>query len=377
MNNEGLSGDLRLSVPPCQSNSIRRSSKRKVLLLVISLSGMAAILIIAIGALLNLKWLKKPKSSGGTELMLAAKYERFSYYDLLHSTDNYNESNLPGEGSYCSVYKGILSDGTVVAIKVFNLLVEGSLKSFVRECEVLKSLCHRNLTKVLGSCCNLDFKALVLKYMPNGNLEKCSYSHNHFLDMFQRINIMIDVAYAFEYLHYGYDTPVVHCDLKPSNILLDEDMAAHVSDFGITKMFGEGESILHTNTLATLGYIAPEYGSEGIVSTRIDVYSFGIVLMEVFSRMRPSDEMFLGDLSLKSWIEDSLPDALQVVDANLIRPEDEHFTHKLKCVLLIMNLALNCCRESPRERMNMKDVLAELLKIKNQFQFLMIHTVRS
>nr|XP_027095892.1 probable LRR receptor-like serine/threonine-protein kinase At3g47570 [Coffea arabica] len=213
--------------------------------------------------------------------------------------------------------------------------------------------------------------------MPNGNLEKCSYSHNHFLDMFQRINIMIDVAYAFEYLHYGYDTPVVHCDLKPSNILLDEDMAAHVSDFGITKMFGEGESILHTNTLATLGYIAPEYGSEGIVSTRIDVYSFGIVLMEVFSRMRPSDEMFLGDLSLKSWIEDSLPDALQVVDANLIRPEDEHFTHKLKCVLLIMNLALNCCRESPRERMNMKDVLAELLKIKNQFQFLMIHTVRS
>ncbi|CDP09585.1 unnamed protein product [Coffea canephora] len=371
MNNEGLCGDPRLSVPLCQSNSIRRSSKRKVLLLVISLSGMAAILIIAIGALLNLRWLKKPKSSSGIELMSAAKYERFSYYDLLHSTDNYNESNLLGEGSYGSVYKGILSDGTIVAIKVFNLLVEGSLKSFDKECEVLKSLRHRNLIKVLGSCCNPNFKALVLKYMPNGNLEKWLYSHNHFLDMFQRINIMIDVACALEYLHYGYDAPVVHCDLKPSNILLDEDMAAHVSDFGIAKMFGQGESILHTNTLATLGYIAPEYGSEGIVSTRIDVYSFGIVLMEIFSRMRPSDETFSGDLSLKSWVEDSLPNALQVVDANLIRPEDEHFTDKLKCVTLIMKLALNCCTECPRERISMKDVFAELIKIKHQFQFLM------
>ncbi|XP_027173219.1 probable LRR receptor-like serine/threonine-protein kinase At3g47570 [Coffea eugenioides] len=99
--------------------------------------------------------------------------------------------------------------------------------------------------------------------------------------------------------------------------------------------------------------------------------------MEIFSRMRPSDETFSGDLSLKSWVEDSLPDALQVVDANLIRPEDEHFTDKLKCVTLIMKLALNCCTECPRERISMKDVLAELIKIKHQFQFLMTHTVRS
>ncbi|XP_071904215.1 receptor kinase-like protein Xa21 [Coffea arabica] len=368
MNNEALCGDPRLGVPPCQCNS----RKRKVL--VISLSVIAAIMIIAIVAILVLRWLKEPKGSGGTELMSVAKYERFSYYDLLHSTDNYSESNLLGEGSFGSVYKGILNDGIAVAIKVFNLQVEGALKSFDRECEVLRSLRHRNLTMVLGSCSNPDFKALVLKYMPNGNLDKWLHFRDHFLDLFQRVNIMIDVACALEYLHYGYDTPVVHCDLKPSNILLDEDMVAHVSDFGISKMFGEGESILHTNTLATLGYIAPEYGSEGVVSTRIDVYSFGIVLIETFSRMKPSDEMFSGDLSLRSWVEDCLPDALQVVDANLIRPEDEHFTHKLKCVLLIMNLALNCCRESLGERMNMKDVLANLKKIKQQL--LLIPTVR-
>ncbi|XP_027171764.1 probable LRR receptor-like serine/threonine-protein kinase At3g47570 [Coffea eugenioides] len=215
-----------------------------MLLLVISLSVIAAILIIAIVAILVLRWLKKPNGSGGAALMSVAKYEIFSYYDLLHSTDNYSESNLLGEGSFGSIYKGILSDGIVVAIKVFNLQVEGALKSFDRECEVLRSLHHRNLTMVFGSYSNPDLKALVLKYMPNGNLDKWLSFRDHFLDLFQRVNIMIDVACVLEYLYYDYDTPVVHCDLKPSNILLDEDMAAHVSDFENLQEKDEHEDVL-------------------------------------------------------------------------------------------------------------------------------------
>lgn len=109
-----------------------------------------------------------------------------------------------------------------------------------------------------------------------------------------------------------------------------------------------------------------EYGTEGMVSTSIDVYSFGVILMETFSRRKPSDEMFSENLSLKKWVEESLPDALQVIDANLIRTEDKHFTEKLECVLLIMQLALNCCKECPGERMNMKDVLVELKNIQHQ-----------
>ncbi|KAL3522520.1 hypothetical protein ACH5RR_015354, partial [Cinchona calisaya] len=109
------------------------------------------------------------------------------------------------------------------------------------------------------------------------------------------------------------------------------------------------------------------YGLEGLVSTRADVYSFGIVMMETVSRTKPSDQMFSGDLSLKKWIEDSLPNAtLHVIDGNLISPEDENFTHKLECVVQIMKLALNCCRECPGERINMKDVVAEIKKIKHQ-----------
>ncbi|XP_047954876.1 receptor kinase-like protein Xa21 [Salvia hispanica] len=115
--------------------------------------------------------------------------------------------------------------------------------------------------------------------MPNGNLEKWLYSHNYFLNFMERLNIMIDVASALDYLQGGYSAPIVHSDLKPSNVLLDKDMIAHVSDFGIAKLLCDGDSMVLTNTLGTLGYIAPDYGSDGLVSTRCDVYSYGVMLM--------------------------------------------------------------------------------------------------
>ncbi|XP_047945497.1 probable LRR receptor-like serine/threonine-protein kinase At3g47570 [Salvia hispanica] len=203
-------------------------------------------------------------------------------------------------GVPCSVYKGILNNGKLVAAKVFNLQLEGISKIFDVECEILCSIRHRCLNSVISCCSNEEFKALILEYMPNGNLEKWLYSHNYFLNFMERLNIMIDVASALEYLHGGYSTPIFHSDLKPSNVLLDEDMVTLVSDFGIAKFLCDGDSTVLTNTLGTLGYIAPEYGSEGLVSTRCDVYSYGVMLMEVFTRKKPSDDMFVGDLSLKS-----------------------------------------------------------------------------
>ena len=155
------------------------------------------------------------------------------------------------------MYKGTLLDGTSIAIKVFNLNIEGGFKSFEAECDVLCSIHHRNLVKIISSCSSIDFKALVLEYMPKGNLRKWLYSHNHFLDMIERLNVMIDVASSLEYLHHGCPLPVAHCDLKPSNILLNKDMVALVSDFGISKFLGNEDSMTQTMTLATIGYMAP------------------------------------------------------------------------------------------------------------------------
>ncbi|XP_059637183.1 receptor kinase-like protein Xa21 [Cornus florida] len=278
----------------------------------------------------------------------------------MRATDGFSESNLLGMGSFGSVYKGTLTDGKILAVKVFNLQQETAFKSFDTECIILRNIRHRNLTKVISNCSNFDFKALILEYMPNGSLEKWLYSHNYFLDILQRLDIMIDVMCALAYLHHDYSTCVVHCDLKPNNVLLDQDMVAHVSDFGIAKSLEKGESIALTKTLAAFGYIAP-------VSTRCDVYSYGIMLMETFTRKKPVDEIFTGGMSFKSWVNQSLPNAIiHVIDSNLLKPEEAHFPAKLQCLSSLMELAQNCSAESPQERINMKDALVALKKIKLQ-----------
>ncbi|XP_059632073.1 receptor kinase-like protein Xa21 [Cornus florida] len=367
MSNEALCGAPRFQVRLCDNKSLHKSKVNKMLYILLPIA-----LIVLASAILLLMCLKsrwrRNKNPIQPESIAAVTLERIAHHELVRATNGFSESNLLGTGSYGSVYQGTLTDGTVLAAKVFNLQQETAFKSFDTECEILRNIRHRNLTKVISSCSNLDFRALILEYMPNGNLEKWLYSHNYLLDILQRLDILIDVACALDYLHHGYSTRVVHCDLKPCNVLLDEEMVAHVSDFGIAKFLEQGDSIALTKTLATIGYIAPEYGLEGLVSTRCDVYSYGIMLMETFTRRKPIDDLFVEDLSLKGWVNQSLPDAIiQVVDSNLLRPEEEHYTAKVKCVSSIMELALNCSAESPQERINMKDALVALKKIKLQF----------
>ncbi|KAM3239176.1 hypothetical protein P3L10_014210 [Capsicum annuum] len=148
------------------------------------------------------------------------------------------------------------------------------------------------------------------------------------------------------------------------NVLLDEDMVAHLSDFGISKLLGDAERDLYTETLATLGYIAPEYGLDGLVSTKCDVYSYGIMLLETLTRRKPNE--FEGDLSLKQWVSYSLPEAvMDVVDANLLTSTVNRLQKELDVVASIMKVALDCCAKSPARRTNMKDVVVMLQKIKN------------
>ncbi|WMV32125.1 hypothetical protein MTR67_025510 [Solanum verrucosum] len=341
LSNDALCGDSRFIVKPCLTKFTEKLRRKMVLTSLYILLGIGSLLALTVGyAVLRLR--KTKKNASQVDVSLVKEHERISYYELEQATEGFNESNLLGSGGFSAVYKGILKDGTLLAAKVFNVQLEGAFKSFDAECEILRNLRHRNLTKVITSCSNLDFKALVLEYMPNGTLNKWLYSHNLFLKLLQRLDIMIDVASAMEYLHNGYSTPVVHCDLKPSNVLLDQDMVGHVSDFGIAKLLGAGEaSFVQTRTIATIGYIALEYGQDGIVSTSCDVYSFGILIMETFTRMRPSDEIFNGEMSIQCWVSDSFPSGIhKVVDSNLVMPGEEQIDLKMQCLLSIIELAL-------------------------------------
>ncbi|XP_015169236.1 probable LRR receptor-like serine/threonine-protein kinase At3g47570 [Solanum tuberosum] len=295
MSNEGLCGNSQEHFPACPSNSKNHSEskKRRMIWIVVAFSVISVIVLTSaiVFVLMRHRGITVTAEDEGLPEVVP---QRISYYELQRVTQGFDEINLLGSGSFGSVYKGTLADGMIVAVKVFNVQMEGTFQTFDRECELLRNLRHRNLTKIVSSCSNLDFKALILEYMPNESLDKLLYSRDFCSSMMQRLNIMVDIASALEYLHHGYSVGVIHCDLKPSNVLLDNDMVGHLTDFGIAKLLTKEESIAHTS------YIDPEYGLEGLISKRSDVYSFGIMLLETFTKKKPSDEMFAGDLNLRS-----------------------------------------------------------------------------
>ncbi|XP_020881863.1 probable LRR receptor-like serine/threonine-protein kinase At3g47570 [Arabidopsis lyrata subsp. lyrata] len=311
-----------------------------------------------------------------------------SYGDLQNATDGFSSSNLIGSGSFGTVFKALLPvENKVVAVKVLNMERRGAKKSFMAECESLKDIRHRNLVKLLTACSSIDFqgnefRALIYDFMPNGSLdmwlhpEEIEEIHrpSRTLTLHERLNIAVDVAFVLDYLHVHCHEPIAHCDLKPSNVLLDDDLTAHVSDFGLARLLlkFDRESFLNQLSSAgvrgTIGYAAPEYGMGGQPSIHGDVYSFGVFLLEMFTGKRPTNELFGGNFTLHSYIKSALPE--RVLDA-----ADESILHIglrvgfpiVVCLKLVFEVGLRCSEESPTNRLAMSEVAKELISIRERF----------
>ncbi|KAI5675479.1 hypothetical protein M9H77_06429 [Catharanthus roseus] len=365
--NKDLCGNPTLQVPPCTNKTHGPGSLSKNRLVKIVVPVISSVMLIVV---LVSFWIigrrKIVKQTDPAEALQMTTYERISYREIQQATDNFSASNLIGQGSSGSVYKGILSSGVIVAIKILNLEDTESRKRFNAECEVMRQIRHRNLVKVISTCSNEGIWAIVLEYMTNGNLDFLLHGKNYYLDLLKRVNIILDVAMAIEYLHHGYNHPIIHCDLKPANVLLDKDTVAHVSDFGISKILAQNSTSSLTKTLGTIGYIAPEYGLKGIVSTKCDVYSFGIMLLELFTGKKPTEEMFDENVSFREWVKALYPTSvMEIIDRSILQGDGKLNTQQEICIFSVVELALDCSKESPEERPNMKDVLIRLQKIKS------------
>ncbi|XP_038904390.1 putative receptor-like protein kinase At3g47110 [Benincasa hispida] len=332
-----------LHLPPCASNQTHLHSNKPFLKSNVLIPTAFAITFVGILVIIIFVCfvLKKSRKDASTNSSSAKEFlPQISYLELNKSTEGFSIDNLIGSGSFASVYKGVFSnDGSIVAIKVFNLQQQGASKSFIDECNALSKIRHRNLLKIITSCSSIDgqgneFKALVFNFMSNGNLDVWLHPTNDGtnkkrLSIIQRLNVTIDIACGLDYLHNYCETPIIHCDLNPNNILLDDDMVAHVGDFGLAR-FMLKESNYHISfsqimSLAlkgSIGYIPPEYGSGSKISIEGDVFSYGILLLEMIIGKRPTHSTFDNGVDIHLFIARALPhDALKIIDPSIVFEE--------------------------------------------------------
>ncbi|XP_027185003.1 wall-associated receptor kinase-like 1 [Coffea eugenioides] len=296
----------------------------------------------------------------------------FTAKELSKATDGFNNDRILGRGGQGTVYKGMLTDGRIIAIKKAKNVDDSRFEEFVNEVVILSQLNHRNVVKLLGCCLETEVPLLVYEFIPNGTLY--SLIHNQNDDEFPftwnlRLRIASEIAGALAYLHSQISVPILHRDVKSSNVLLDEKYIAKVADFGTSKTIEVDKTHLTTAVKGTFGYLDPEYFHTSHYTDKGDVYGFGVVLVELITRQKPISStpissmqtgednfcMSLVERFLKSMNQNSLQ---TILDSQLV---DERYENE---VIFVAKLARQCLNSTGKMRPTMREILLELESIK-------------
>ncbi|KAL5538367.1 hypothetical protein UlMin_045942 [Ulmus minor] len=377
---KGLIGDGRLiNGPGCTRVHDGEIHSAKILAIALGIS-VGLLLLVLAGSWIN--WnLKKRKliqmkeklfqQNGGLILQQQLFHQRgsaetakiFTAEELKKATNNYDETRVLGQGGYGTVYKGVLTDEKVVAIKKSKIGNQSQIEQFINEVVVLSQINHRNVVKLLGCCLETEVPLLVYEFITNGTLSDHVHEKNihSSLPWEMRLKIGTETAGAIAYLHSSTVMPIIHRDIKSTNILLDENYTAKVADFGASRLIPLDQTQLTTLVQGTLGYLDPEYFQTSQLTEKSDVYSFGVVLAELltgekalsFDKQECNRNLAMQFIS--SMKEELL---LQILDKNLI------IDGKVEQIKAVANVALSCLRVRGADRPTMKEVAGELEGLK-------------
>lgn len=284
----------------------------------------------------------------------------YSYKELKTASDNFSPANKIGQGGFGSVYKGLLKDGKVAAIKVLSAESSQGVKEFMTEINVISEIEHENLVKLYGCCVEGNNRILVYNYLENNSLAQTLLGSGHsniIFDWKTRAKICIGVARGLAYLHEEVRPHIVHRDIKASNILLDKDLTPKISDFGLAKLIPSYMTHVSTRVAGTIGYLAPEYAIRGQLTRKADIYSFGVLLVEIVSgRLHTNTRLPMGQQYLleTTWEHYKQRELVGLVDISL----NGHFDAEEACKFL--KVGLLCTQDTSKLRPSMSSVVKML-----------------
>ncbi|KAG4378135.1 hypothetical protein GLYMA_18G280200v4 [Glycine max] len=296
-----------------------------------------------------------PSEPGG----VSSSRSWFTYEELIQATNGFSAQNLLGEGGFGCVYKGLLIDGREVAVKQLKIGGGQGEREFRAEVEIISRVHHRHLVSLVGYCISEHQRLLVYDYVPNDTLHYHLHGENRpVLDWPTRVKVAAGAARGIAYLHEDCHPRIIHRDIKSSNILLDLNYEAQVSDFGLAKLALDSNTHVTTRVMGTFGYMAPEYATSGKLTEKSDVYSFGVVLLELITGRKPVDaSQPIGDESLVEWARPLLTEALDNEDFEILVDPRLGKNYDRNEMFRMIEAAAACVRHSSVKRPRMSQVI--------------------